>query len=216
MKIGIKIDLQTAMIQAKRIQSALRRARPDLLNQLGVKLLSMSQQAYRQKSRKQRGSDGITWSPLQRATIRARVMRRKPGQRIVAQRKQIALEIAGLKGKGAKAKIESLRQKRKDLMAKLNQMINAEFAKYEIGRDTGLQLSSASPGFVAADGKGGNLLEVNGSVSVTVGYNRVYSKYFDIKRKLLPEKLPSEWQKQLDNVTKKWADKVLKGTKSGS
>lgn len=223
MKFNVKVDLQSAITQAKRLQAALRRGRPDLLNQLGVQLLSLSQQAYRQKSRKQRGSDGITWSPLQRKTIENRVRRRAPAKRIVQQRRQLSDELRSLnagsgkvkRGENRKAAIERVRAKRKELSAKLQQLIDTEFAKYEIGRDTGLQLASASPGFAAPDGKGGNLLRVNGTSSVTVGYNRKYSKHFDAKRTLLPATPPPDWQKRLDNLTKKWADKIIKGAISG-
>lgn len=221
MKFDVKVDLQSAITQAKRIQSALRRGRPDLLNQLGVQLLSLSQQAYRQKSRKQRGGDGITWSPLQRKTIENRVRRRGPAKRIVQQRRQLLGELQSLKagggkrGENRKAAMERVRAKRKELSVKLQQLISTEFAKYEIGRDTGLQLASASPGFAGPDGKGGNLLRVNGTSSVTVGYNRKYSKWFDAKRTLLPATPPPDWQKRLDNLTKKWADKIIKGAISG-
>lgn len=76
-----------------------------------------------------------------------------------------------------------------------------------IGIDTGLQRASGSPGFTAAGG--GNVLRVTPN-SVTVGYGRSYSKYFDEERKLLPERLPEEWERQLDATIERRADKILR------
>lgn len=78
----------------------------------------------------------------------------------------------------------------------------------EIGRDTGLQLSSASPGFKAAGG--GNIFRLT-NTSITVGYGRSYSKYFDEARPLLPVKLPDPWRKKLEAIVGQWATKLLRG-----
>lgn len=62
-----------------------------------------------------------------------------------------------------------------------------------IGIDTGLQQASASPGFQGSDGKGGNI-DIVTETSVTVGYGREYSGYFDAARPLLPTVLPEAWR----------------------
>lgn len=82
-----------------------------------------------------------------------------------------------------------------------------------IGIDTGLQMASASPGFHGSDGRGGNIFEA-GPKSVTIGYGRIYSKYFDIARKLLPEVLPESWRQALDRVVQAWLQKITAGIRS--
>lgn len=77
-----------------------------------------------------------------------------------------------------------------------------------IGIDTGLQLSSASPGFSAAGG--GNIFRLT-STSITVGYGRIYSKYFDEARPLLPDYLPDSWRKRLESIVGRWAESIIRG-----
>lgn len=77
-----------------------------------------------------------------------------------------------------------------------------------IGVDSGLQRASASPGYVAPDGRGGNVLEVAGS-QVTVGYGRSYSQYFDAVRPLLPERLPPAWQRRLEELAAQHGQAIL-------
>lgn len=76
-----------------------------------------------------------------------------------------------------------------------------------IGIDTGLQLNSASPGFKAVGG--GNIMRLT-NTSITVGYGRSYSVYFDEHRPLLPDKLPEPWLKELEAIVGRWAVDLLK------
>lgn len=78
-----------------------------------------------------------------------------------------------------------------------------------IGINTGLQLASASPGFKSAGG--GNIFRLSNS-SITVGYGRSYSKYFDEQRELLPSVLPSSWRQILQGIAVRWGSGILKGT----
>lgn len=78
-----------------------------------------------------------------------------------------------------------------------------------IGVNTGLQLSSASPGFKSAGG--GNIFRLATS-SVTVGYGRSYSKFFDEQRELLPSTLPASWRQILQGIANRWGSRILKGT----
>lgn len=154
--------------QLKQAKSTLGRQRRDLTHALGVKLLSLSQQAYRVKSRGGAGSDGITWKPLAASTLAKKGRRGKRNDK----RK---------KTKGGKVR---------------------PTAKGVIGIDTGLQLASASPGHA-------NNLFRNDRSSVTVGYNRTYSKYFDAVRPLLPETLPQSWRSQMAAMILRWAQKII-------
>lgn len=78
-----------------------------------------------------------------------------------------------------------------------------------IGIDTGLQFSSGSPGYSIPGG--GNIFEI-GVDSVKVGYGRSYSKYFDIKRKLVPDTLPEGWQSMLNKVVQQWMQQIIDAT----
>lgn len=242
--------------QARAAQGRLEQDKAELLDIVGTQVLSLSQLAYREKARGQRGGDGITWAKLKRSTIKARVLQRAPGQAIVKQRKQLAAQIRALLGtkgqrqrKPPKArrrrsgrpsrrrpqspvkaiqkrlktmpkirgagttiaeKVAKLRRKRLELLLKLEQMVDREFAQHEIGVNTGLQRSSATPGYRATDSKGGNLFE-KGTDFVTVGYARNYSKFFDEKRSLLPAELPADWQRKIDKTATDWMEKKSRG-----
>lgn len=193
---------------------------------VGVQTLSLARLAYRDKSRGNTGSDGITWDKLSRKTIEARVRKRAPSKRIVEQRRKVAKQIEQTleqakqqsgkgsgkrrksRGKPPKEKVATLRKKRKDLLAKHQALVDREFSKHAIGIDTGLQFNSSQPGFAATDGRGGNLLEVQGTV-VTVGFLRVYSEHFDKRRKLMPETLPDRWQEELAKVVGRWSQQQI-------
>lgn len=79
---------------------------------------------------------------------------------------------------------------------------------YEIGVNTGLQRSSARPGFAGSDGKGGNVKSVEAD-SVTVGFGRSYSRAFDKHRKLFPEILPVKWVEELQAIVTEAGGKVI-------
>lgn len=181
---------------------------PQLMEILGVQVLSEAQLAYTSKARGSVGSDGVAWPKLARATLEARVRRVGRGRTIVAKRKKLAEQIRSTKGKGATAKVVKLRKQRADLKADLEKLVDAAVANHEIGVDTGLQRASAKPGFRPPAG-GGNVLEVNGN-EVTVGYGRNYSTYFDERRKLLPETLPAAWATELDRRAEEWAGGVIR------
>jgi len=79
----------------------------------------------------------------------------------------------------------------------------------QIGVDTGLLRASAQPGFAGSDGRGGNVFALTPD-SVTVGYGRNYAKYFDAARPLMPDPLPADWQKRLENIVGVQAEKTVK------
>lgn len=140
---------------------------------MGVYVLSQSQQAYRQKSRGQRGIDGIQWDPLKPSTIAKKNRRGKVNAKRKTTKSGKARPLGGT---------------------------------VAIGIDTGLQLSSASPGFNASGG--GNIFRLT-STSITVGYGRSYSQYFDQLRPLLPNALPEKWEQECEAIVGRWAQEIL-------
>lgn len=198
----------------------------------GISVLGNAQMAYEEKSRHGTGSDGITWKPLAPETLEGRVRRRAPSRRIVERRDELAKEIRNtilapgkaktVKGRTTEAarreaKIKSLRQKRDDLAKQHDDLVAQEIGSHQIGVDTGLQRSSASPGFddphgvwskSPADALGQNLFVVEGG-EVTIGYHREYSGPFDAARPLFPITLPTEWRADAEEVVRDWAEEVL-------
>lgn len=167
-----------------KISELINRRRADLLEILGVRLLSEAQRAFQQKSRGGTGSDGIKWKPLAEATIAHKGRRGKRNEK----RKTT---------KGGKARPGA--------------------GSSQIGVDTGLLRSSAQPGFKGSattkDGQqrtASNVFVVN-ERSVTVGYAREYAEYFDEVRPLMPEVMPVEWQRALDDSAQRFIDQYVKG-----
>jgi hypothetical protein len=177
MLFNAKVTTNIADVQRDLIAAggALDAELPEVLNTIGVQLLSFVQLDYATKSTGGTGSDGITWKPLAQSTIDRKAKR---GRRNDSRKKQTTKSGKARPGIGSTV----------------------------IGIDTGLQRSSASPGFKAPGG--GNVLRVEAH-SVTVGFNRSYSKYFDEKRKLMPTTLPAEWQEACDKLLTVWAEKIL-------
>lgn len=200
----VKTQLPLLVRRIRRAQGKLQEDNQRLLEVLGVQLLSLSLQAYRVKARGERGSDGIKWKKLKRGTLENRVRRRAESRRIVSRRRRLAREARDAKPDKAKR----LRKQRKDLFARHESLVDREVANHEIGVDTGLQRSSASPGFSGTDGRGGNFFDIRGT-QVTVGYNRSYSKHFDRVRKLLPDTLPDAWQQKMEEQTLTWAESII-------
>lgn len=174
MKFSVRVPSEAIRAKLRSAKAAFGNDQRPVLETMGVSLLSNSQQAYLQKSKGLRGSDGITWSPLAPSTIERRNRR---GRRNANRKTTKSGKSRPLGG------------------------------SVDIGRDTGLQLSSARPGFSTASG--GNIFRLT-STSVTVGYGMNYSKYFDADRPLLPVKIPDAWVKQLEGIVGRWAESILK------
>lgn len=257
MEISVRFEISPLLSRIRAAQGQLQQDRLDLMRSVGVQLLTLAQQSYRAKARGQRGEDGIEWRPLKRSTIKARVLQRAPGRRIVAERKSLARQIRQLlgtrpkrkkggtrrrggigaraatrrrrigqlrrrspvrairralrkmpkpgKGKTLKDQILKLRRRRLELLLKLENLVDRELAKHEIGVNTGLQRASASPGF--KDAAGGNVFNVAAG-AVTIGFGRKYSVHFDAARPLLPETLPAPWQEKVESVALRWAEGI--------
>lgn len=205
----VRLDISEDVRRAREAQQKLASDKRTILERVGIQALSFSQLAYRDKARGGTGSDGVTWSKLSRNTIEARVRERAPAKRIVAQRRDLAKQIKATKGKGSNARRAKLVQRRKQLSERLQSLVDQEFARHEIGVNTGLQRSSAQPGFAGPDGQGGNVMKLEAG-SVTVGYGREYSKYFDAKRPLFPAKLPEAWIQRFERMIAEWTQQIVR------
>lgn len=167
----------------QKAQTRLAQRQPELLQILGVQLLGFVKIAYEEKGKGRTGSDGIRWDPLKASTIERKNRRARPKNR---------------KGKRTgKPKATTKSGKKRPGLG-----------ESQIGVDSGLQRASAAPGYKAPDGRGGNVMEIEGA-GITVGFGREYSEHFDDKRKLIPDKLPDEWQKELEGTVSDWAGQVI-------
>lgn len=169
MKFKVKFPTEQVRNRLRLLKRDIQQEEKNLLNAIGVALLSESQQAYRVKSRGGTGSDGIAWKPLAASTIEKRNRRGKVNAKRLTTKSGKARPAGG---------------------------------SVSIGIDTGLQLSSASPGFKD------NILSIE-PAAVTVGYGRSYSKYFDDERPLLPSKLPPRWRDVCDNIVFRWLKSIF-------
>lgn len=150
-----------------------------LLQEIGQNVLSLQRLNFEKKSRRGAGDDGIVWAPLAESTERKKYLK-------------------GLK--------RPRKGKWKPLIGPV--------PRSQIGVDTGLMRNCVTPGYQAPDGRGGNILEISGS-SVTVGYAREYAPYFDQgngrspARPLMPETMPTAWQKSVESLVDDWARDVV-------
>lgn len=217
------------------VTAAIEQHRKDTFEILGVQLLQFIQLAYIDKSHGHLAEDGISWEPIQVATILGRLRKaghiethrhkfdqRQTYHKVVRTVKRNAelfaeLEAAGVEIRDKKGKRVSAAKRHR---AGNVLHVDAETRKakvtvspgaYQIGIDTGLQFNSASPGFAGPDGKGGNVF-LQDEISFTVGFGRNYSKYFDRHRKLIPEVLPEAWQEKLEELAAERSAKIIEST----
>jgi len=156
----------------KTIGIQIEQQRRDLLQLLGVRLLSFIKQAYIQKSRGGTGDDGIVWKPLKPETILAKNRRT---------------------GKGKKKKKKTTTASGK---------VRPSFSSSGIGIDTGLQQSSSSPGFIGPDGKGGNVFSIDDvGVTVGFGraYSTYFDEDRKLVPTSLPDKWREEMERLAAN-----------------
>lgn len=173
----IKVPYNDIIARVESAKKNVEQQKPEILEAIGVQVLSLAQRDYRTLSRGGTASDGRVWKALDPKTIKRKASRgRKAG---VVKR-----TFGG------------------------NVLPSGNVSA--IGIDTGLQMASGSPGFIGADAKGGNVF-TKGPTSITVGYGRVYSKYFDAVRKLMPDVLPDSWRKAIDRVVAAWLQKIVAG-----
>lgn len=223
---------------------AVRRYRHQLLEKIGVQILSFVKLDYVAKSRGGTGTDGIKWRPITVATILARLrkaghLKSKPikGSKIPAgvpvSARQRSVRVVAKSVKANEALFRELakagvkfRDKKTGRVIKGGQArakagtyigvsqktakrtVNISPGSYQIGVNTGLQLNSASPGYQAPDGKGGNVTDYTES-SVTVGFGRSYSGHFDKHRKLIPDTLPDPWRQTLEEMVSHVNGKIV-------
>jgi hypothetical protein len=172
-----------------------------LLQEIGQTLLSRQQLSFEKKSRRGMGDDGIVWKPLAKSTEERKARKGKA--------KTAAAKVSDLKKKLAKAKTKKERTK---ILKQIQGALTPP--KSQIGVDTGIMRNCVVPGYKAPDGKGGNILEVNGS-TVTVGYAREYAPWFDEgterqpARPLMPDRMPEQWMTAIEKVVTDWASDIV-------
>lgn len=224
-----------------------RQFRHNMLENIGVQILSFVKLDYVAKSRGGTGTDGIKWKPITVATILARLRKAGhlksksvKGSKIPAgvplTAKQRSVRVVAKTVKANEALFRELakagvkfRDKKSGRVIKGTQSrakagtyigvsqktakrkVNISPGSYQIGVDTGLQLNSASPGYQAPDGKGGNVTDYSES-SVTVGFGRSYSEHFDKHRKLIPDTLPDPWRKTLEGMVAATGGRIIEET----
>lgn len=172
----IRVPYNDIIARVETARKNLVAGKSEVMEAIGVQVLSVAQRDYRTLSRGGTSSDGRTWKKLDPKTIKRKASRgRKAGR--------------------------TTRTFSGNILPKGN--VSA------IGIDTGLQFASGSPGFIG-DANGGNVF-VTGPSSITVGYGRRYSKYFDAVRKLMPDVLPDNWRKSIDRVVAAWVKKIVAG-----
>jgi len=169
-----------------------------LMQQVGVYVLQEQKFNFEAKSRGGTGADGVKWKPLTQTTEFL-----KQTRYISKTRKK---DETGFTEKQKAAALKNRRKMRAKLNAKMG-----PFKRSQIGVDRGLLRNSVKPGYAGPDGKGGNILTVNGN-RVTVGYGREYAKFFDATRPLLPSEtsLPDAWKQGIDEIAQEWVDGIAK------
>lgn len=160
-------------------QEKMIRGLPHVMQEVGVYVLQREKFNFEKKSRGGVGDDGVKWRPLAESTERAKY---RKGQNRPKKKKGKTVRRAPLIG---------------------------PVPRSQIGVDRGLLRNSQRPGYAGPDGKGGNVLTVNGN-RVTVGYGRSYAKWFDAVRPLLPTTLPTAWQVGIDEIGQEWVDDIAK------
>lgn len=228
----------------REVQAEFIRQRGELLQVLGIQLLSKVKLAFEEKSRGGTGADGIKWKPLTANTLLRRLQKRgavsgfkthgggfRNGQKgTVAKNSKTtkdilrSLETAGaikINGAGKAGSIKKGTTFTVTNNAKRIDSVNVAGSKktktgkprpsnssHQIGVDTGLLRNSATPGYKGPDGKGGNVLDVS-QHAVTVGFGRTYAEYFDRDRTLIPDPLPDDWMRELEQTVVKWTGDIL-------
>lgn len=56
----------------------------------------------------------------------------------------------------------------------------------------------------------GDLIRVNRR-SVTAGFADAHAEFFDEQRPLIPEELPDDWRRYLEQLTETWGEEALRG-----
>lgn len=210
----VQVPFDQIRARIEKAKSDVQVKQSEVVEALGVQALSLAQKDYRTLSRGGTASDGRRWKTLSPKTV-ARKLARGRGNRAQANRIAKAKKSLSLIEKH-QAKFGSLTAGLEASSRRLMRTIGEATVLSQstaIGIDTGLQMASGSPGFHGPDGHGGNIFAA-GLKSVTIGYGRIYSKYFDIARKLLPEVLPESWRQALDRVVQAWLQKITAGIRS--
>jgi TolA-binding protein len=189
----------------------------ELLTALGKLLLARVQGAYDTKADHGKGSDGITWPDVSRRTLESRVLRRGPARLLREQINGLQEQLRRLShSKNQTAQQAQIRRTIEQAQQRIKALIEQEVANHQIGIDTGLQRAAKASNLddnvwnrPDEDGRGQNVFAVT-DTSVTVGYQRTYSHYFDAARKLIPETIPDAWMSDLDREAGRQCGRVIR------
>lgn len=168
--------------QAREAQGRMEEDRRNLLNILGVQLLSLEKQNFEKKSRGGTGEDGVRWKPLKQSTIEKKGQRGKPNERRKTTRSGKARPVAGSSQIGVDTGL----------------MRNSSTPGFRGSKTVGKETRQSS-----------TLFDLR-ATEVTVGYNSNYAKHFDAQRPLMPERIPRKWQDTLDRRAQEWVDRITK------
>lgn len=239
----VKVTFNTNAINRSLGQVALDifNQRQDLLEVIGVQILSFAQEAYDQKATGAMGDDGIQWAPLQVATILARLRRAghlqskpigaaKVHADIPVGRKQKNVLQVKRKVKGNEGLFDALSdagidfydyKSGKKLSEGKRNKTKAVLAKREknslsntvnvSGYDIGVD-TGAQRASGSPGYKGNDQIFKKDEVGVTVGYNMQYSKHFDKRRQLMPDVLPPEWFTEIESIAAKHTEVTVENS----
>lgn len=180
MQFTVKFPHAEIQRATKAAQAKMAQHQRDVLEAVGVKLLSFAKQDYRTKSRGGTGTDGITWKPLAAATIK-----RKNGTS--TGKKNSKRRVT--KGGKARPGIGS-------------SAIGIDSGLQQNSASPGFKGPDPEGGLT------GNVLEVT-ETSVTVGFGRSYSEHFDAVRPLLPTTLPDAWREGCEEIVVRHGERII-------
>jgi hypothetical protein len=189
----LKITINTAELRRQLLAVGQSLDDPrEVLNDVGVYLLSEVRLNFEELSNRGSGVDGTKWKDhaLSTAIIKAEKGGWRPSDR---------------KGKDERQSVFQIIRK----VEKNAYTVTERPPPSQIGVDTGLLRNSSVPGY-KGDAEGGNLFEVDlPSASVTVGFGRSYARYFDKERPLIPTEAPKDWVDGAEEIVSDWLQQKM-------
>lgn len=210
MQFKVKFPFDEIKRKLRLTQEKIEEKQRNLLEAVGVDLLSKAQQDYRTKSRGGTGTDDIQWNKLEPSTIISRLRKDKKGRAHLAKVAKIKRKVRGGRKLTANEK-KYLSTPVEDIGGGKTKSGKQRpgLGQVAIGIDSGLQINSAAPGYKGPDGRGGNIFIVT-KTDVTVGYGREYSGHFDDVRPLLPTVLPEAWRKSIGGIVVRGVERIFR------
>lgn len=192
----IRHNLHALAARLAKLNGELPIVRKTILTAVGVQVQSWGFQDFRERARGA-AAGGLSWTPIGELAIAGRLLKRKAGEKILrmlpggasgVRRKQRAAILATavfgplppVSGRKQKPAVRQRVQARRRALQAFARQVKKEFARHEIGVDTGRLVNSL------AFGKGGKnvpgqVFQIQGK-SVIVGTIVSYAKNFDGRR----------------------------------